>query len=155
MNTTLARKRTLTDKQAAVLAFIEQHKPTPTFRQIADHFGWKSLSAAEHHVASLIRKGRLALNWRVITPPQTECYVVGRSVPEGGYDLEGCPQFECIGEALADLIERTTEADAAGWPVWFLVLLRCKLDGEHNTVQCDPLGAGEIVLQLSLCGRLK
>lgn len=54
-------KAPLTEKQADVLIFIseftERERWAPTRRQIADHFGWKSINAADTHIKALIRKG--------------------------------------------------------------------------------------------------
>lgn len=62
----------LTEKQASVLAFIAdftaRERWAPTRREIADHFGWQSVNAAETHIMALIRKGRLerrASAWHV------------------------------------------------------------------------------------------
>ena len=56
----------LTQKQAAVLAFIvahqAQHQRPPTRQEIAKHFGWSSINAADEHVRRLAKKGSL-LPW--------------------------------------------------------------------------------------------
>lgn len=53
----------MTDKQAAVLAFVEHftaaQRWSPTRREIADHFGWRAANSAEVHIKALIKKGRL------------------------------------------------------------------------------------------------
>ena len=56
----------LTDKQAAVLAFIRSylavHRYPPTLAEINDHFGWSSNNAAQGHLYGLRRKGYVT--WR-------------------------------------------------------------------------------------------
>lgn len=55
---------TLTDRQAQVLDFIQSRQragePTPTLREIAAHFGFRSSRAAACHLEALQRKGALA-----------------------------------------------------------------------------------------------
>ena len=55
----------LTDKQAEVLAFIAgfiaRERWAPTRREVADHFGWRAVNAADEHIKALVRKGRLQL----------------------------------------------------------------------------------------------
>ncbi|HMO05771.1 MAG TPA: transcriptional repressor LexA [Kiritimatiellia bacterium] len=56
-------QRSLTDKQAAVLAFVEgwaaRHGVPPTVREVAAHFGFRSPRAAADHLDALVRKGAL------------------------------------------------------------------------------------------------
>ncbi len=56
-------KKSLTERQRAVLAFIESHVDTfgraPTVREIGAHFGIKSTNGVRAHLAALIRKGYL------------------------------------------------------------------------------------------------
>ncbi|RME29776.1 MAG: hypothetical protein D6800_02340, partial [Candidatus Zixiibacteriota bacterium] len=56
-------KESLTERQRAVLAFIESHVDTfgraPTVREIGAHFGIKSTNGVRAHLAALIRKGYL------------------------------------------------------------------------------------------------
>ncbi len=56
----------LTEKQAAVLEFIKEHqekyKCSPTRKEIADHFKYRSANAAEEHIQALVRKGQLRLD---------------------------------------------------------------------------------------------
>jgi repressor LexA len=53
----------LTEKQAEVLEFIDSElkagRPSPTHREIADHFGFASSFGAARHVNALISKGAL------------------------------------------------------------------------------------------------
>ena len=53
----------LTERQAAVLEFVktyaERYRMPPTRFEIAQHFGWASLNAAEGHLRALRDKGRL------------------------------------------------------------------------------------------------
>jgi repressor LexA len=68
----------LTAQQKRILDFIRTHQQTegviPTLREIADHFGFRSMTAAADHVRALQRKGHLAgrprhaRSLRVITP---------------------------------------------------------------------------------------
>src|SRR4051812_1603277 len=68
----------LTNQQRRVLEFIQSHTQSegliPTLREIADHFGFRSMTAAADHVRALRRKGALAAptgrarSLKVITP---------------------------------------------------------------------------------------
>ena len=70
--------RTLTRRQEQILSFIEHCQrdrgETPTLREIAGHFGFRSMNAARDHVQALCRKGALqqrpgrARTLRVQTP---------------------------------------------------------------------------------------
>lgn len=55
--------KTLTTRQQAVLDFIRGHQETeggaPSLREIAAHFGFRSMTAAVDHVRALRRKGML------------------------------------------------------------------------------------------------
>ncbi|RYD38645.1 MAG: hypothetical protein EOP86_00230 [Verrucomicrobiaceae bacterium] len=55
--------KTVTSRQKEVLDFIRSRADTnqmpPTLREIAEHFGWSSPSAAQEHVTALRRKGML------------------------------------------------------------------------------------------------
>lgn len=56
----------LTSRQHEVLAFIGHFKTLhgypPTRADIAKHFGFKSVNAAEEHVKALVRKGAITLD---------------------------------------------------------------------------------------------
>lgn len=56
--------KTLTNRQQQVLEFIRGHQESegtaPTLREIAGHFGFRSMTAALDHVRALRRKGMLA-----------------------------------------------------------------------------------------------
>lgn len=57
-------KKELTEKQQTVLDFIKKCLSegfTPTRREIAENFGWKSLNSAEEHVKALKRKGAIEI----------------------------------------------------------------------------------------------
>ena len=58
----------LTDKQAEVLSFLrsfhKQHGYMPTMAEIADHFKWRSATAAVGHLDALIIKGRITKDAR-------------------------------------------------------------------------------------------
>ena len=68
----------LTQRQGEILRFIQRMQQeqgeTPTLREIADHFGFRSMNAAQSHVNALVRKGalqkeaRLARALRVVSP---------------------------------------------------------------------------------------
>jgi len=89
----------LTQKQAAVLAFIEQIRRTqggsPTLREIQTHFGFASSFAANRHVMALERKGALAraggrARSMVLTnPPRSPRIPVLGIVPAGHPDPAG------------------------------------------------------------------
>ena len=53
----------MTEAQSKVLAFVARHirdeGAPPTYRDIAENFGFKSTRAAQDHVAALVRKGKL------------------------------------------------------------------------------------------------
>jgi repressor LexA len=59
-----AMSETLTERQAAVLSFIQSfvrlHGYPPTFREIARHFGYASTNAVTGHLQALERKGLLS-----------------------------------------------------------------------------------------------
>ena len=69
-----------TERQQQILDFIQaqqrQHGIAPTLREIARHFGFRSMTAAADHVRALRRKGfiayepRQARAYRVISPMQ-------------------------------------------------------------------------------------
>lgn len=54
----------LTVTQSKVLAFVEDFSAlsghSPTLKEIAQNFGWSSVSTAQQHIAVLQKKGRLA-----------------------------------------------------------------------------------------------
>lgn len=58
----------LTPRQQEVLDFLRdyvvkhQHRRSPTYKEIADHFGFKSDTAAYEHVQVLARKGKVAID---------------------------------------------------------------------------------------------
>ena len=58
----------LTTQQKRILDFIESHQRSegivPTLREIAQHFGFRSMTAAADHVRALRRKGHLAASTR-------------------------------------------------------------------------------------------
>jgi len=53
----------LTKTQSNVLAFVEQssaqHGRPPTMKEVAQYFGWSSISTAQQHLGALVKKGRL------------------------------------------------------------------------------------------------
>ena len=60
--------RPLTKKQTAVLNFLKSHyeqfKYMPTMAEIAEHFKWRSTTAAVGHLDALIIKGRITKDTR-------------------------------------------------------------------------------------------
>ncbi len=56
--------KTLTQRQRDILTYIESCQDndglTPTLREMADHFGFRSLSTAREHIQALCRKGVLS-----------------------------------------------------------------------------------------------
>jgi repressor LexA len=54
----------LTKQQRRILDFIQSHQQSegivPTLREIADHFGFRSMTAAADHVRALRKKGKIA-----------------------------------------------------------------------------------------------
>jgi repressor LexA len=102
--------QTLTRRQQAVLGFIQQAQrmagETPSLREIAAHFRFRSMNAAADHVRALRRKGflagrpRRARALRVVSPlqawrrPVVDIPLFG-SIPAGrpedcGQEAEGC-----------------------------------------------------------------
>ncbi len=55
----------LTEKQKDVLRYIARHIDKlgfqPSFREISDHFGWKSPVSARHHLLAMEKKGVVVL----------------------------------------------------------------------------------------------
>jgi repressor LexA len=102
--------KTLTDRQQQVLDFIvrfsAQAGHSPSLREIADHFGFRSMKAAADHVTALKQKGALtgpdrrARALRVTHPLQSLHHPVFHiplfgSIPAGfaedrSQDAEGC-----------------------------------------------------------------
>lgn len=56
----------LTPAQIAVLGFIREfnreNKFPPTRTEISQHFGWRSINAAECHLRALVKKGAIFLS---------------------------------------------------------------------------------------------
>lgn len=90
--------RPLTKRQAQVLEYIEQsqqrHGVTPSLRDIATHFGFRSMSSAVDHVRALQKKGMLARHskrarslrvvspWHLLRRPVVDIPIYG-SIPAG------------------------------------------------------------------------
>lgn len=55
----------LTDRQKEVLAFVKsflkENGYPPTRAEIADNFGWESITAAHGHLVALERKGAITI----------------------------------------------------------------------------------------------
>lgn len=56
----------VTDRQAEVFAFLEKYIDEkgypPTRGEIAEHFGFKSLNAAQQHLDALVHKGAIRVD---------------------------------------------------------------------------------------------
>ncbi len=63
----LARRRKLTDKQAAFLAYASQAEP-PTAEQIRQHFGFTTGSTVSNYIKTLVRKGALPRDFKKAKP---------------------------------------------------------------------------------------
>lgn len=64
MEVTVARRRTagrLTSRQEQILNWIESQPTPPTYREIAEQFGFRSPNSVAVHVKALARKGFLVL----------------------------------------------------------------------------------------------
>lgn len=101
----------LTNRQQEVLDFIEftraREGHSPTLREIAAHFGFRSPKAAADHVAALQRKGRLAGSarkarslhpvspWESMLQPVTHIPIYG-SIPAGFAEPRDMEPTGCI-----------------------------------------------------------
>ncbi len=96
-------KGELTDKQAAVLDFIEQYhrdrQTSPTLDEIREHFGLKSLSSVRTHLRLIEQKGYLAReagkarSLKVLRPDGAWPKDASVSVPLLGRIAAGMPIF--------------------------------------------------------------
>ena len=97
----------LTPKQSNILAFvtcfINNNKYSPTIKEIAYHFNYKSENAAQCHINALIQKGAIT------STPNTSRSIVVIS----GNDLD---KFTNI-QLLKELIKRNQDKciDKSGW----------------------------------------
>ncbi len=66
----LDRRRKLTEKQAAILAYATQAEP-PTAEQIRQHFGFTTPSTVSNYIKTLIRKGALPRDFKTAKPTKT------------------------------------------------------------------------------------
>ena len=106
----------LTKRQQEVLAFIAEHQQVneapPSLREVAAHFGFRSMTAAADHVKALRRKGYLkhrphqarslravpspstpyqpALRARIVDVPIYGCIPAGFADERRQEDVEGC-----------------------------------------------------------------
>jgi repressor LexA len=105
--------KALTKKQRDILDFIRRKRdlesPPPTFREIAAHFGFRSVNAALAHVRAIVAKGFLktlphrARSLQVVVPneskgprPRLITVPIYGSIP-AGYPQEGAQEDEgCI-----------------------------------------------------------
>jgi len=106
--------KTVTHRQKEVLDFIrtraDSNQMPPTLREIAEHFGWSSPSAAQEHVTALRRKGlleprkRAARSLRLVGPARKRLMsipVLGDNAPATD---SGVPGEVIFIEASADTI---------------------------------------------------
>jgi len=114
---------TLTRRQQEVLAFIQltqqRHGFCPSLREIAGHFGFRSMKAAADHVRALLRKGvltgrpRQARSLSVVSPlqqlrqPVVDVPVYG-AVPAGFADERRQEAQGCISVDIESLGVRPT-----------------------------------------------
>lgn len=99
----------LTSRQQQILAFVHasqvEHGVVPTLREIAQQFGFRSMTAAADHVRALRRKGYLAHH-----PRLARSHSVVPSLHQAGRrSLVSVPLYGAIPAGFAD--ERTQEAD--------------------------------------------
>jgi repressor LexA len=114
---------TLTKRQSQILEFIKaQHRTTgqsPSLRDIARRFNFRSMTAAMDHVRALIRKGALkhrpgqARSWQVISPldnlrrPVVDIPVYG-TIPAGFSEEQKQEATGCISVDVESLGIRPT-----------------------------------------------
>lgn len=59
----MTNRQPLTETQQAVLSFyrdyVAEHRIAPAYRDVMEHFGWRSLNSVTNHVQSLLAKGYL------------------------------------------------------------------------------------------------
>ena len=154
----------LTARQLEILNFIRSHQSeqgvVPSLREIARHFGFRSMTAAADHVRALRRKGhlahspRLARSHRVISPLE--------SLRHPALDI---PIFGSIAAGFAELREQeavgcvTVDAETLGIRPHALVFaLRVKgdsmigrhiLEGDIVVIERGPQPcSGEVVAAL-------
>ena len=99
----------LTSRQQQILAFVHasqvEHGVVPTLREIAQQFGFRSMTAAADHVRALRRKGYLAHHPRLARSHS----VVPSMHQAGRRSLVSVPLYGSIPAGFAD--ERTQEVD--------------------------------------------
>jgi repressor LexA len=96
-----------TSRQQEVLDFIrahrDRHETVPTLREIAAHFGFRSMTAAADHVRALQKKGLLALE-----PRRARSLKIVSPLQELRCQIADIPIFGSIPAGLAE--ERLQEA---------------------------------------------
>lgn len=113
----------LTKRQCQVLEFIQAQQratgQTPSLREMARHFGFRSMTAAMDHVRALIRKGALkylpgkARSWQVVSPlenlrsPVMDIPVYG-TVPAGFAEEQKQQAEGCLSVDVESLGLRST-----------------------------------------------
>lgn len=113
----------LTRRQEAVLEFIRHHQQargeTPSLREIAEHFQFRSMTAAADHVRALRRKGRLEgtprrarslripAPWQALRQPVVDIPLYG-TIPAGRAEDRRQEARGCISVDVASLGLRPT-----------------------------------------------
>jgi len=145
----------LTERQREILDFLRAHQRersvVPSLREIARHFGFRSMTAAADHIRALRQKGylghepRLARSHRVLSPleplrrPMVDIPLYG-SIPAGfaqtrEQEAEGCVSVDIGSLGLAS---------ASGTKVFALTVRgdsmtgRHILDGDTAIIQTGP-----------------
>jgi repressor LexA len=109
----------LTRRQQQILEFIGSQGQTPSLREIARHFGFRSVTGAADHIRVLIRKGALkhrpglARSWQVVSPlgklrSQVVDIPLFGSIPAGFAEEEKQDAMGCISVDVETLGIRPT-----------------------------------------------
>lgn len=85
-------RKPLTRRQGEVLDFIREHSRTvgcsPTYREIADYFGWSTTNSANDHVRALEAKGWLTVRRGVargiVVSTRASCPHCGKMISSPG-----------------------------------------------------------------------
>jgi repressor LexA len=142
----------LTKRQQEVLNFIElsrtRHGHSPTLREIASHFGFRSPKAAADHVTALQRKGvlataegkaralRLISPWEKMLQPVVHVPIYG-SIPAGFAQEEQQEATGCISIDVRTLGIRPTARTFALRVRGESMIGKGILDGDYAVVEPD------------------
>jgi len=154
----------LTKRQREVLSFIEfsrtRHGHSPTLREIAAHFGFRSPKAAADHVSALQRKGaltgharkarsiRAASPWQKILQPVAHIPVYG-TIPAGYADGRLQEAASCITIDVHTLGIRTTSRTFALQVRGDSMIGRGIFDGDYAVVEPGrTIRQGDVVAAL-------